>query len=249
MADVERTGSTYKDNSGGTGTNQISSITVPADADMAIVVGQAYNSGSIDFDILCWDAGATQDFTLIIENDQAGVGNGCFAYRMDTNSGDWPGAGSGKTLDFSYDNTPSYGQQTTLFFLTNVNLTTPVIGTDKVDDPETGSTWTNASLGTVGAEDLAIICGSIYHTSIPLGAKPPASGQTIIAEDTNSNNHFAIAEKLNDDTLIIDDLEASNYFGGVAFAILAGAAGPTTRNTKPYRLGENIGMALRIPIH
>jgi len=215
---VELTGNVYY-SKGVTQSGTIENVTVPADATMAIVTGHGYGggtSGPIDFDILNWDDDTDLHFTFIVK--QLGTDKmGCCARYMLSNDGNWPGAGSGKTLTYSYD-TDIYLDDsfTVLFFLKNVDLESPIIGEETTHST---NPWTSPDLGNVSADDMAIIAGSEYNTG-PVDPEE-GTGQTAIIVDSEGGTYIGIGYELGEDTPSIS-VPSPTACGWMAFAVKAG---------------------------
>jgi len=222
---VEITGSIYSTTIASSSSDgSITGITVPSDAEVAIVLALTGSSVTPPvFDELCFDAGGTVDFTEIVS---AGASSDAHptANRLFGDDANFP-SGSNQTLTISIDRAMGYGQgHFVLFFLKGVDDSSSwanfLIGTDTVNGTTTD--WESSSLGTVGADDMAFIVAGDYGNNIE--STPTGAGQTEIYEVQGSNWRVAMAYKLNEATPEVEG-SGGGYFSGVAFAIKAASGG------------------------
>lgn len=210
---VARTGSVYSDNTNDTARNSIA-VTIPSDAVACIVIGFGlYFGGDRDFTELNFDNDSDMEFSSIVKSTADGSNHQVFAKIITDQDTGWPGTGS-KTLYWKVNQTGSYGSWVIAFFLTGLDTTDPIIGTAS----QMGTaTWTSPSLGTVGADDLAMIAMGGESAAIQADY---GSGQSIVIETGVSNLLYAgVGEELGEETPSID---GQDFCGGVAFALLAG---------------------------
>ncbi len=216
---VELTGSIYSTTiASGVADGTITGITVPVDAEVAIVLAvTGTNTIPALFDVLNFDAGGTVDFTEIVN---AGVSTDAYvtANRLFGDNANFP-SGGGQTLTISLDRNMAYGAgRFVLFFLKNVDDSDSwanfLIGTDSVNGATTD--WVSSSLGTVGANDMAIIVAGDYDNNIE--STPVGVGQTEIYEYSDAVWRAGMAYELNEATPEIE-CTGGQYFSGIAFAI------------------------------
>jgi hypothetical protein len=220
---VAKTGSTYTWEvaaGNGSATDQtIGSITVPADASIAIVIANGYLGGSGSFDQLNWNGDdADIDFTHIVS--QKGSYYHAIAYYMVSSDGNWPGSGSGKTLSFSFDvNFTLRGGAVNLFFLSGVDTGSP-IGTTDTGAGE--ADWTSNDL-SLSSGDMAIIAAGTAWVANTPDVTPTGAGQTEIIQSDTDNLFYGIAYEVDEDTPSIDGTGTGQ--GSIAFAVVAAVSG------------------------
>jgi hypothetical protein len=215
-ADVELTGSQYTGAFGGPTGGSISSITIPADADICVVafgIEETNNSTPAEdvIDELSWD-GAGMDFATAVEigGDNYPV-SGVGVYYMVKTDGNWPGAGSGKTLTTTFANPIHDDQQYWIGFYKNVDTTSPIVATDTESskDDDTPASTTTFTLAGMGANDMALVVGYFWDATAPDGT---INGQTEVYNSSSGNNELSISQKLG---------EGSPQHDGVDYVILA----------------------------
>ncbi len=152
---------TSKSNAGAlTGTGSFS-VSIPADAEIAIVFasGQISNNTTM-FDKLSWDNGTSVDFTSI---ERGGNATYTFvqALYMTSSSPDWPGTGTTSTLYWSAPGAITYGYNIGVVFYKNVDTDNPIISTQS---HRANTVWTS-SLSGVSESDMGITAGYNYYYS------------------------------------------------------------------------------------
>jgi hypothetical protein len=209
----------------------ITGIAVPADATACILLTMGYTgttSGRLD--ISNFDADAHDHFTLIAEaKDQISGGNyNVDAHYLKYGETGFPERGaSGLTFTGSFAQITQFGKtKVVVFFLSGtVTDATFIIGTSTLNGT-TGSNWSCDDLGSVDAADIGFIAACNYGSNIE--STPAGAGQTQIAEGNTGDGTSAwgASYEVGEDVLTVE--VSKNYFGGVAFAVLAAAGGASS---------------------
>lgn len=161
------------------------SITVPANTDFAILFIGAYKGSTSWLDIEDFDIDG-DNFTMI-ESTFTQTGNEQCALGYIKN----PSTGS-QTLSGTFTGSPSTeGNQYVLLYLSGVNLSSPIIGSDKDED----GYWVSG----MGTESgcLMVGVGASYYK----GGTPSAHqyGQTAIWEENFNDNQTGVGYEFDDD--------------------------------------------------
>lgn len=217
----------------------ITGISVPADADIAVLIVHGYANTAPDddmVDVSNFDADTDDHFTAVVHG-----GDGdepCVAiYALKYGETGFPTRGAtGQTLTVELaDNVRFGGGFAQVFFLSGFKTDgTYLIGTDFIDNDSGG--WTCDSLGTVGAGDIGIIAGTGFQSTVE--STPGGSGQTELSEGNVSDTYHGSAYELNEDQLTLD--YAGSFFGGVACAIAASPAGGLSIPVAMHHYTKNI---------
>jgi len=215
---VEITGTPAVFSSGSTSAQQ--SYTIESDATAVIVIGNGVwsDSSSHDFDILNWDAHATNvDFTQIAIAADAGNTGDIFAYIMTDTSGDWPGTGS-QTLDWGINNPATDGQTYVIMSVKGLDTTTPIRDTDT--SINTTQTWT-ASLSGVLSGDLTVIARCEYNPGVD--SFTHGSGQVELHDTLTNNEVSTVSTEAGEASPAVTANADSNFDAGIAFALAEAA--------------------------
>lgn len=215
---VAITGEIYQDlvaDDTGSGRFTIPNVTVPADADIAIVISCGYDIEG--FTELNWNGDVSDvDFIELITADGGGDMHVWATYMLVTDGAFPTDHGvEANTLYWSWFDDCNYGSGATcLFFLSGVDTDDTIVGTD--DEETNTDNWTSNDLGT-GADDMAIIAGCNYGDIVADGV----DGQTEIWDHSAAGNvDWGMAYEIAETTPEVACASAT-FFGGVAFAIKA----------------------------
>jgi hypothetical protein len=215
---VAVTGSTYYTTITPTDTNptdfSIGSITVPSDAEIAIVFIAYDRISSASYIInsdLCWDNGDTDDFTDGHWADGDTYADyGIEMHYMLSSDGNWPGSGSGKTLYgqiVGQSGAPYRPVVVLVTFWKNVNATP--IGTTDTDTDQDGTANANQSVTLTGvsASDAGFLA-MVYIDDEPEDAKTGGSGQTRLWDNGGgTHTQLLIDYELGETNLTLTDAD------------------------------------------
>lgn len=206
----------------------ITGITVPADADICVVLISLEGTGYLTnadamLTGLSWD-GSGLDFATAVEVDGStypisGVG----AYYMVATDGNWPGSGAGKTLTFDFLNNYVSQQKVWVGFYKDVDTTAPIVSTafSNTKDDDNPATDTTLSLSGMGASDMAIVAAYYLDSTNPDGT---INGQTEVYNSASggSTNSLCVSQKLGESSPQQDGV---GYMMTCAFGLKASVGG------------------------
>ena len=199
-------------------TATITGITVPDDADAAILIYNGYGDINPQITVSNFDADANNHFTLIEEALDGNAHNSCAGLILKYGETGFPTRGAtGQVLSVTIDHTPQFGDgRLTLFFLSGFSTGSDcIIGSDKREGVH--GDWISADLGDVRPADLMIVAGTGFDNAVE--STPTGSGQTEILEGSDGNRiYWAIAYAYGNSTGALG-YSSGNYDAFIAFAI------------------------------
>lgn len=203
------------------------SVTVPADADICIVITSGYrgSSGAL-LDELNWDDGSALDFTLINTSyySSGPADPQLTAHYMVDTDGNWPGSGS-QTLYFANPGNYVEGYVLVALFYENIDASDPVIESEN-QEGVSGDDWTSAF--TESTSESMTVCASYQYGGGGTDQVMDNNGQTEIYATTSAYNdaHLSIGEKLNEDEFEVENPDGNPPFVlPLAFILRPSAAG------------------------
>jgi len=202
----------------------ITGITVPADATAALLFmhgGYGTTTGDT-LDISNFDADTDDHFTFLDDGwDKASDREIVGAYYLLYGQTGFPTRGAtNQTFTGSLTYAPGYSMTFVIVFLSGtVTDGTFVIGSNGTTSTQ-ANPWTSASLGSLGAADLAMIAGTEYAAAVTV----TGNSQTELASGLFDQDGWAIGYKVASATMVMT-VASGGYQGGVAFAVKAAAGG------------------------
>lgn len=200
-------------------------VTIPADADICIVIVGAYDYYLQDVHIfsngrLNWNGDAADvDFTHIVTAEGGATYDVISAYYMTSSDPNWPGSGS-RTLYYDSDGdvgqSPDNGFNIIVRFYKDVDTSSPIVDSGANENIGGGNN-TTGSLTGVGVNDLSI--GAVYADGTSaLDGAPTGYGQTEAEENSYNNANLCIGEELGESAI---RLESAGYdiYGAIFFAL------------------------------
>lgn len=183
-----------------------SSISVPTDADFAIVFITYFESPTDDLIELNWDDGGEIDFTEI----EVFQGSGCgavAAYYMTAADANWPGSGV-STLYRTHDAALNEGSNLIIAFYKDVHQTSPIIDFETASSAGDNQTVENPALSGMGIGDMAVAVAYSYDGGGSVDFAPSGYGQTSIWVNSFYNDcALNFAQELEEDVMRLENAD------------------------------------------
>ena len=215
----------------------ITGITVPADATAALLFmhgGYGTTTGDT-LDISNFDADTDDHFTFLDDGwDKASDREIVGAYYLLYGQTGFPTRGAtNQTFTGSLTYAPGFSMTFVIVFLSGtVTDGTFVIGSNGTTSTQ-ANPWTSASLGSLGAADLAMIAGTEYAAAVTV----TGNSQTELASGLFDQDGWAIGYKVASATMVMT-VASGVLQGGVAFAVKAeGGASQFARPSSDVAVG------------
>jgi len=192
--------------------NNFGTITVPADANFALLFLSYWKSGAPTLATVTLNG---SNFSVAINSGDDGYEESTIYYIANPTTG---------SLICNWANAPDDGAHFFLVFLKDVNTTAPITGTATVSDPNT--TMITGSFNT-SIDDLCFVVGSNYNAT---AANAGVSGQTELYDAGTYNLTYGVIgykSGVSGTTTMSVDWTGSGMAGSLCAVSIAGSTGTT----------------------